>query len=280
MFRCLTYFIVLSVVLICVSCGEEPLYSENDTNGLSGENVISERTNTVTVSDLPLPSGTQTSFSNGVVNFMLPAGYSMTGVTTGGQLVAGGVGVGEVSCDCTSNDGQCQPFKGGGKVGCATEAENPCTTCVMRTKGKIGPDFHQFERFFIKVPDDPSIPDELTFDDSGKITDMEKWEQMEWANSEIIDEKESHISQIYDYIDANHDPDEKRVLIAYSFSNKKALLKIPFSSIENDMLYTSETGVTNNAYCSGCDGACELETASLGRIKYCTGCSSGCTLHF
>lgn len=184
-------------------------------------------------------------------------------------------GNGSLTCTCTGTGG-CKPFTAGGKIGCLIDG---CKEC----KGTVNSKTIAFDFIFIR---NGEISAELSLSSLGSwstIIDPQTWLDLPFMDASDLENtnfKEA-LNEIQDYISENAGSTENLVSIPMQIMNKKFLIDVPFSLVENGMLYSFKaSGSGSTITCSGsCNyGTCKKVSAGMGQVTYCDGCQTGCTL--
>lgn len=234
-------------------------------------------TSTDTIFGLPLPIGSQTSVDGNNINIQLPSGYKFGGIDYEGNIHMIASGSSTVTCNCiTPTTGSCLPFETNDQVGCATEKDKICNNCEMTVSFGLA----TFREYYIITPTSfiPGFTEEILI-----VNDLHLWDQLPWADGELIDNNEELLSEIFDSAYDSYVEGDLLVSVPVAIDSSRFLLEVPFSSVEENMMYTLSLADANDettARCSGCDGDCKFATKSLGRVRTCINCNSGCTLSF
>ncbi|TVQ51428.1 MAG: hypothetical protein EA362_00340 [Saprospirales bacterium] len=257
-------------------------YSEGDIKSKTMH--VSEKTSksrvspsTDTIVGLPLPVGSQTSIDGNNINIQLPTGYRFGGIDYEGNIHMISSGSSTVTCNCiTPSTGSCAPFETSSQVGCASEKDKICNNCEMTVSSGLV----VFREYYIFTPTSfmPGFADDVLI-----INNLHLWDQLPWANEELIDNNEQLLSEIFDFAYDGYVEGDLLVSIPVAIDSSRFLMEVPYGSVEENMMYTinlSDAAGETTARCSGCDGDCKFASYRLGQIRTCINCNSGCTLSF
>jgi hypothetical protein len=272
----LLLFVVLStaIYMSIYSCIKQDSKSETNIS----EDVSVRTTGQNFIGALQLPVGSAVTYTGGAIEFILPDGYFITGMTNFGNTYRSAAG--KITCTCKEGSGNCTPTETDKTVGCNTEKSNPCLECVSKisTASMLLNEF--FTEYYIEIPEniEIAIP---PISETRQALDYDEWLNGSWLTMSEFNEYEQEIQSVIDFAYAKSGVDlEKLVDIPFFIHSKKVLIRIPYGSLESGCLYSPyvQDGDTGKTTCSGCDGRCVLETAYFGKVRVCVGCNSGCTL--
>jgi hypothetical protein len=265
------------------------LFACNKMNSSSNQNAVSkedikQRNSIEEVSGFKFPDGTI--FTNNLnsdgeiksIDFKLPVNSKIFGILSNNTLVnRTGDGGGGLKCTCTGTGG-CKPFTAGGKWGCLIDGCSKCTGTVSSKSNAAGQG-DLLDLFFIQRGEGNEFLALSALNNSRPIIDINEWLELPFVTNEEINRAEfqNAIISLLDYIDNKSSEKQDMVSIPFYISGKKMLIDVPYSTIEDGMLYTVSGGSVS---CSGScpNGSCGKSTAAMGQVTYCDGCQSGCTL--
>ena len=237
---------------------------------------------------IEFPTDTQFKIEDSTVHYQLPEGYTAIGKNKEGEEMR--LTEGSIKCDCTSEDGDCKPFKAGSFAGCATNETNTCTTCVGRTD--VGGISSLSNLVFQREKKD-SWSDVTYLSDTYLILYYNEMFSLKSPNKETWEDRDSQsiVNDMLQNVYPNGIDEAVKQgdaiptgygLVPINLKGCLAYLLVPKKKIEEGMLYIPNTLGGDGEYCTGsCSGGtCELKSKNFGFLKYCEGCSSGCTLHW
>ena len=230
------------------------------------------------------PQGTEFEISENSdeMSFSLPFGYQYIELTDDESYIYNG---GSIRCDCSSGDGACVPFAGGGYIGCVTEG---CSTCIGTTSGG-SESAREISLEFIKLLL-LTYSDSVLFALSGLshlkgIGSAEEWFALPFISESFYEEVEDEIIEALESVWEKPINEirlsENSVYVPISIYDQKLLLAMPIDNVDAGLMYTLRAAMNFNSSgsCSGCEGSCHYKSVKLGAFVFCDGCDSGCTLH-
>lgn len=218
-------FLSLAMAVLFIGCYPESNLESKDIP-VSGES-SNFRTSQPpdTIMGIPLPVGTQTSIVGNDFTFQLPSGYGFGGIDNQGNVHLFSSGSGE-------------PIQFHPQIITDSNISNLSNTHTLTvSSAKMDKNTRvALREYYIFTPTSftPGFTEEILF-----VNDLHLWEQLSWACEEVIKSNEQLLSEIIDFAFEDYSEGDLTVRVAVAINSSRFLLEVPYSSLENNMMYTS-----------------------------------------
>jgi hypothetical protein len=240
---------------------------------------------------LAFPAGTTFTNTSEGIQYQLPEGFQAIVFQDDSRLYLPPGGA--VKCTYQMDGGGgCWPVKAGDYVGCYTEANNPCTKCLMEvTTGGMtlkgdALDIHIGDRDDVETLYG-TLGVLVLFSDIHPQFSFTEMHLMPSANEALLSDPEvaDELVELVDELNPGNIPQGPETLPpGYVFSPVSVKGHLAYVVVSEEKARAEKLPVlpltTDRPYCTGCDDQCKAESMYGKRIWYCTGCTSGCELHY